>query len=533
MVLYQALSSYQILECIEHRYFFHPNEKSVLLLGTYIVERNPNYKELVSRGFFDEVYLFRYSGYSGNAEKICGEIEKEFLATLPYSFGDFDHFYFAGIHTYLQVYFIRKNIPFEMFEDGSGALSRPEILADIHKRSAPARYEIIRAHHLYDHDTPLITKKYCDMNAQKEDFFDPKAVHFDILERFFQLDQKTQQNIKEFFYVPDLKSEKEDILLLTQQFSNLGQLSFENHVLIYQNLFDYYFKDKHVIIKPHPDDILYYDILFPKARIIKEKFPSELLPTAFSAIPNMISTISSTGTHLVRKYFANRLEFNALYERTFLFNHLYLYALLLCRHLKAFDIVIKGANECQLKNLAMFSSLVSNVFLFQTDLSESTCESICVVDSVCEKDISAVELIEKVDQNELMGIIFLNSQKDYEMYSYKRKDLFHKLIPIVIRKKKISDFEHYDTKSEDVIYFYTRNERLMNMAKDFRETVSLEDTGTELSIAQLTPEQVKIKMLEGILEATEKRLVEYIENEKRLMEELQKYRLENQVSKSE
>lgn len=71
------------------------------------------------------------------------------------------------------------------------------------------------------------------------------------------------------------------------------------------------------------------------------------------------------------------------------------------------------------------------------------------------------------------------------------------------------------------------------MAKDFRETVSLEDTGTELSIAQLTPEQVKIKMLEGILEATEKRLVEYIENEKRLMEELQKYRLENQVSKSE
>lgn len=71
------------------------------------------------------------------------------------------------------------------------------------------------------------------------------------------------------------------------------------------------------------------------------------------------------------------------------------------------------------------------------------------------------------------------------------------------------------------------------MAKDFHETVSLEDTGTELSIAQLTPEQVKIKMLEGILEATEKRLVEYIENEKRLMEELQKYRLGNQVSKSE
>ena len=37
MIVYQALSTYQILECIEHRKCFHSKEEAVLILGTYIV----------------------------------------------------------------------------------------------------------------------------------------------------------------------------------------------------------------------------------------------------------------------------------------------------------------------------------------------------------------------------------------------------------------------------------------------------------------------------------------------------------------
>lgn len=524
MVLYQALSTYQILECIEHRILFNAQEKSVLLLGTYIVERNPNYKELVSRGFFDEIYLFNYSGYSSDPEKMCQQIEEQFSKTLPYAIKDFDEFYFAGIHTYLQVYFIRNNIPFQMFEDGSGALSRPEILSDIHKQSSPGKHKIIEEHHLYDHNTPLITKKYCNMNAQKKGFSDPKAVHFDILEHFFELDIDVQQSIKNFFYVPNIEAEKEDILLLTQQFSNLNQLSFEDHILIYQNLFDYYFANKNVIIKPHPDDILYYNILFPSAKIVREKFPSELLPFAFSTLPNTISTISSTGTHLIRSYFDSDLEFNALYEKTFHYNHLYLYSLLLCEHLKILKVVENGVNHKQLENIARYSSFVKDNFILSRKPSDISNQSMCIVDSFEEKVCDIFDLIEKVNNNQLSGIIFLNSDKNYEMYRYEKRELFFSLIPIVIRKRKTSDFEHYDTESESVIYLYTKNKELINMATDFNKTVSLNFTGTEMSIPELTPDQLKIKMLEGILEATERRLVEYIENEKVLLEELKKYR---------
>ena len=70
MILYQALSSYQILECIVHRQVYYREEKCILILGTYITERMPRYRELETKKLFDEVYLFRFGGYRGSGEEI-------------------------------------------------------------------------------------------------------------------------------------------------------------------------------------------------------------------------------------------------------------------------------------------------------------------------------------------------------------------------------------------------------------------------------------------------------------------------------
>lgn len=48
------------------------------------------------------------------------------------------------------------------------------------------------------------------------------------------------------------------------------------------------------------------------------------------------------------------------------------------------------------------------------------------------------------------------------------------------------------------------------MAENLNFNKKLDHTGIELSIENLTPEQERIKVLEGILEATEKRLLYYI-----------------------
>ena len=81
MILYQALSSYQILECIVHRQVYHREEKCILILGTYITERMPRYRELETKKLFDEVYLFRFGGYRGSEEEIIREVGEELRKT--------------------------------------------------------------------------------------------------------------------------------------------------------------------------------------------------------------------------------------------------------------------------------------------------------------------------------------------------------------------------------------------------------------------------------------------------------------------
>ena len=327
MILYQALSSYQILECIVHRLTFHSGEKAELMLGNYILERMPQYREAATRGFFDRVLLFRYGGYRGDEEKILKEVREEFLSVCGRRAEEYDKIYAAGIHTWLQVQWAREGISFAMFEDGSGALSRPWILSDIHKKSSPDRQRAVEKYHLYDHANPVITEKICDIRSQRAGFSDEKAVDFPVLEAFGKLSGKWKDSIREFFRLPAYEGYQDYVLLLTQQFANLGQLTFSEQILIYQTLFDYFLENRKVLIKPHPDDILYYHRLFPEAEILREVFPAELLPMAFDRLPESICTISSTGINLIRQEFSRCLKFNAAYEQNFHFLPVYYMAM--------------------------------------------------------------------------------------------------------------------------------------------------------------------------------------------------------------
>ena len=87
--------------------------------------------------------LFRYGGYQGDEEKILKEVREEFLSICGRRAEEYDKIYAAGIHTWLQVQWARDGISFAMFEDGSGALSRPWILSDIHKKSSPDRQRAV------------------------------------------------------------------------------------------------------------------------------------------------------------------------------------------------------------------------------------------------------------------------------------------------------------------------------------------------------------------------------------------------------
>ena len=51
------------------------------------------------------------------------------------------------------------------------------------------------------------------------------------------------------------------------------------------------------------------------------------------------------------------------------------------------------------------------------------------------------------------------------------------------------------------------------MAAEFEYQKTLPRTGSEISIERMGEDEIRIRMLEGILEATEQRLLEYIRKE--------------------
>ena len=507
MILYQALSAYQILECMVHRQMYYRDRKCVLILGDYIKERMPRYFELETKRFFNEVYLFRFGGYRGSEEEIIRQVGEELARSIPYRPQDFERILIAGIHTYLQVYLLSEGISFEMFEDGSGALSRPWVLAQIHQKSAPGRYALIEKYGLYDHTSPLITKKYCDMAAQEPGFLDPRAEDFQVMEEFHRLPGRQQEEIRCIFQVPRLSGREDEVLLLTQQFASLGQLTFDGQIDIYRHLFDYYLEGRRVRIKPHPDDILYYSLLFPEAELIEGNFPSELLPLAFDRLPGTVCTVSSTGVNQIRRFFDRQILFNPEYEESYQHDALYCMALCLALHLGMEGILTEGVNLAQLRNMARCMGEPWDALDIREYREAETCAFLLLRGDQVPRDI----LGERPLWEEALGpVLWLNEKGRYRMYDPGSRERFFQLRPLVVRE---GDARH-------IMYFYSARSEVNRMAEEFREKRELPHQGKTISVEGLTEEELRICMLEGILAATERRLLEYIETEKELREEI-------------
>ena len=69
MILYHAVSSYQLLEAMLHRMLYHETARAVLLLPDFITRKYPQYQKLAAKHFFDEVYLFPYLHIPHREEK--------------------------------------------------------------------------------------------------------------------------------------------------------------------------------------------------------------------------------------------------------------------------------------------------------------------------------------------------------------------------------------------------------------------------------------------------------------------------------
>lgn len=491
---------------IVYKLVYHSNDKCVLMISDSLVDKVPDYIKL--NYFFERIIVYPISLPIDSPESNISERSSLFFENVFKSnkcnIKSFLKIYVGCAHYYFGIYLASNNIPFVFFEDAAGIKSHPEILINIEKEKYPQKQLVNLQLGLYDGTAKCIEKVVCNHNAQQNHDVIESTEHFDVVENFIQLPNEIQQQIIGIFTnVKKFDIPSNSILLLTQHFTNLKILSFEDQVLIYQTVVDYFFSSDNVLFKPHPDDIMYYGLLFPESKVIREKFPAEFLPIMFNNKPKTIATISSTSIYNLQNYFDNSFCLGVRFEKDFKALHRYYTALTLYKQLGVkCPIVGIGDNEpvvnelCKAENISVGNG--KGRFYIVDDIETNE-----------EYDRKAIiNLTESLDTDS--AVVFINFRQDFCFYDINHKQLWNNIVPICIQKKQLSDDEFYADTSTEVVYFYSNNEELRKMAQELNFTKVLDHTGMEISIEKLTPEQKQIKVLEGILEATEKRLLYYM-----------------------
>ncbi len=313
MILYHAISSYQLLEVMLHKISRNRKEKGILILPDFIIEKYPQYRKLESLKIFDEVYLFPYLQIPHRLEQeILKDVQKFYEVTIPYNIEEFKEIYVAGAHFYFSLYLINKNINFVFFEDAAGMLSRAEELYTNLRVHFPIHAEIAKKYGLFNGDNVLITKILCYEQAQKLECIDDRCEDFCVENILSTLSFMQRRKVIIFFIKKKIHTYANSILL-TQHFSNLGIMSLEEQKELFISLTKSILKEEELIIKTHPDDTLDYKKIYLKAQFIKETFPAELLPYVFKGKrPYVLYTFNSTGCeNLKRSFLIKRID---LYE---------------------------------------------------------------------------------------------------------------------------------------------------------------------------------------------------------------------------
>lgn len=480
-----------------HKLSHNKKETAAIIIPSFLERKLPQYKEL--NEIFDNVLIFNYSKYNGKSkEYIVNSIFSDFDSLIK-NIEKYNMFYVGGAHYYFSAYLSENRKKFCVLEDGAGLLSRPELLEETVIEQKVLCCDLINEYGLFRMDNENIEHILCLMSAQKEGFFDSRAVDFDVVKLISDIDRESLKKIMTFFRCPPIiESQPDSVILLTQHFANLNQMSFESQIKIYQLHFDYFLTKGEVIIKPHPDDIMYYSKLFPDATVIKERFPSELLPYMFTNRPRCISTISSTGINLIESEFEQIIKFDVPYEKIFENIHKYYFGIKALAYIGVDNFAVMDCHELLINNLLQFTD-INSLEMSVNDNSRA----------VIVGDYSANVFNENILNYDIA--VFLNCRKSYTFIDGVS---ILQTVPVCIKKEATCLDENYFNLEDEVIYIYIKDIDERNIMKSFFEEKALYASGMDLKTANLDEKDIYIKLLEGQIDALERRLLAYINNNK-------------------
>ena len=112
------------------------------------------------------------------------------------------------------------------------------------------------------------------------------------------------------------------------------------------------------------------------------------------------------------------------------------------------------------------------------------------------------EIADYLEKSHAKAILFCQEKEEYSFFSGKNQEVFAYIRPITLRFGK----------EQRQIFVYTKEKAIMEKAEQFHQKKELRYTGVTVDMQGIcVSESEKIRVLEGVLAATEKRLNDYIQ----------------------
>lgn len=535
MVLYSTVTTYHLLEAIIHKVGYNKEENSVLMISHWLAEKYEWYEQM--QAFFDKVIVF-YANYQ-YSESIVEQLNDYFTTIFEKNRIDIktiNQIHVFGAEHSFGAYVFCNELENYYWEEGAGALSKKDSMLKIFqkaygKEKAYFQYEM----HLGDGETPFVHSRFYDKHYQLKEVEGENLIHFDIAEELESIEETDRNQIIKLFYGTEkIKSDPSYALILTEHMANLSTMTWEEQLTMYKYFVDYFLQDYKLLFKPHPDDTMYYEYEFFESSVIRKRFPAELLPYIFEEKPGVVATSSSTSIYGLRSQFDKVMEFNFDFSHNkqfFKLNRFFVGLSIADQYIKkGYQLNLLGVNSPIVDNFYRFQNLCTCTYKNIGDSVDNVTESelrnhtVWVIDELLfpHKEAKKVcAMLSSMPEDNI--VIFINSDESYCFYDFYEKELWENLFPVEVNIMSLPEVDHsvsfagpsVNEDRKEMIYIFQKGAK-PNMYEIKRE---LPNVGVSVTANDFDGDKMQIKLLEGMLAATEKRLLYYIEREKELLKE--------------
>lgn len=503
MILYHAISIYQLLACICLQVNHHKGEQSVCILPDFIVDKYPDCKLLETCRIFDKVLLFSYQRMPVTdsmemveqaGDSLCSQI-------LPWDVADFEKIYCGGTHFPFASYLVTKQVHFNYLEDASGIFLNIDEFRQAHFKKHTTMYKLTEKNGLYDGSCPYVKHIYADVPPSMTEE-NPKLIPFNVMAELGRMSEEQLRDIRGAFGVREIDSltYSSSTVFITDPADVLKPL--EKQILRNALTIDYYNHQENIIVKPHPDDWICHSAVLQNAVTLPRCFPMELMG---HFMEDEGAHVIAYNTAVLQNLKARDLQtFDWPYQLgEFVKVHRYYAAYGLYKEIHqqiSCTFGLLGGNRSILENWARFDGVKI------TEDLEAEKPLFLFVGSVdfSQEDVASV-------LNRPGGVVVMD-----RLYAPVLDIIQHSHIFYIPKVLEITGDDETVAERES-IHVFTRDEKMQEIAEGFAYSRALPNSRMRVKVAALadTSSREKVELRE-ILQAKERQLLEALQEQEEL-----------------